>query len=108
MNNLEFRRWSFSFNCMEYSSEMAGGLEQYFSNDDGERLSGDMQFTGLTDVNGVKIFEGDILRCIDDYKYDVIFDSGNFIAVNPDDKLDFYFLDDLEFEVIGNIHEETK
>jgi len=117
MRGLEFRAWDEdikSYINYENSDQFAIGLNGKlidigckFTSQIKEVSKGIVieQFTGLADVNGVKIFEGDTLRCPDGHKYDVVFDSSKFVAVNPDDKLDFYFLDDFDFEVIGNIHE---
>jgi uncharacterized phage protein (TIGR01671 family) len=76
------------------------------------------QFTGLTDKNGVKVFDGDIIQgrdtdyldghCISDYLYKavVIWDenNGKWVASSDDD--DDFDLYDFDFdEVIGNIHD---
>lgn len=42
-----------------------------------------MQFTGLTDKNGVEIFEGDIMGD-EEYKYVVVFIDGAFKLTHPD------------------------
>jgi hypothetical protein len=75
------------------------------------------QCTGLKDKNGKLIYEGDIVYSpLDNGTKKVIFwDKGlaSFMAHNPKDKKfthgigDGYFIE-LEFEVIGNIHENPE
>lgn len=76
------------------------------------------RFTGLTDRNGVKIFEGDIIKwkylCNDHLVYQVVYEKGTagFVTrrnFNNRDGIDCYsdsvFDDDGDMsEVIGNIH----
>lgn len=72
------------------------------------------QFTGLTDKNGKKIFDGDKLECSDIYNDEpytttVRFEDGGFLvdAKGCDYNITCIgFLDDeIELEIIGNIHD---
>lgn len=71
------------------------------------------QYTGLTDKNGKKIFEGDIVK----YKYYlegkpfefqgyIDFKNGSFVIVG--DFMTHYRWLDYEVEVIGNIHDNPE
>ena len=76
------------------------------------------QFVGLTDRNGNKIFEGDIIKIPDDYDefghnageiYEVYFCCGGFRLKPKYSKARGYWLEDDEtVEVIGNIHDNPE
>lgn len=81
------------------------------------------QFTGLTDMNGTKIFEGNIVHLYGDDNYPdlrgidynalVIFKDGGFCAIDgTPDNYGFrsypFAKCDLNCEVIGNIHDDPE
>lgn len=76
------------------------------------------QFTGLTDKNGKKIFEGDIVEFTDKYtrkkgRAEIVFEafkwkySGCYYGGNP---IVWLCIDDksIEFEIIGNIYDNPE
>lgn len=77
-----------------------------------------IQFTGLRDIHGKEVFEGDIVKIPEDYDefgrnageiLKVAFDSGCFRLKRPNSKgRGFYFEDDNMVEIIGNIYNNSE
>lgn len=98
----------------DYLGELSGFIKMYEVAP--ETVS---EFTGLTDKNGKKIFEGDIVKWTDeyfnDYKSEVIYhcDKYNYPAFDFE-KHDYecnglqYAHEDCYLEVIGNIHDNPE
>lgn len=59
--------------------------------------------SGVKDVNGNEIFEGDIIL-LDGEKFVATIDEGSFIIKNENGE--FYYLESLLGEIIGHIAEE--
>ena len=75
------------------------------------------QYTGLTDKNDKKIFEGDIVKCISSFDAKdmvVIFEAAEFHLVdcqrykNYTECCGYRYFGTLETEVIGNIHDNPE
>ena len=66
------------------------------------------QFTGLTDKNGKKIFEGDIVRAMMDYGPAGFYERTVSIGWLDDVGYQWQYFDIPTIEVIGNIHDNPE
>ena len=84
MRQIKFRAWDKSCDKMRGIS----GLQDCFSLRSDGVCNDDyilMQFTGLTDKNGVEVFEGDVIKC-DDIITVITWNDGGFQMITSDNQ----------------------
>ena len=111
---IKFRAWHLDDGMLYFDFDS-------FQKDYHDQYGNIMQFTGLTDKNGKEIYEGDILKCVDEFNenekvIEVVFKNGGYCI-----EWDGMFYDGsditliswanetgIEFEIIGNIYENPE
>ena len=132
MREVKFRLWDLrnKYFFASYTEEMLIDIEgtnlwyqQVYYDDDTYLLDSDnfelMQYTGLKDIHGVEIYDGDIvsneqdtyLVCLgeftdsDDFQYPALRQTGFYIKdVGDNETYPFY---SLAYEIVGNIYENN-
>lgn len=67
------------------------------------------EFSGFKDIDGVEIYEGDILKGAD-LIVKVVWENGHFLAYDLDEISDYldFLLNTFRLKVIGNIHDNPE
>lgn len=123
MREKVFRAWDEQNKKMRYGDPREDGF--YFENDgcamqysiwmssNSDTNSPIMQYTGLQDKNGVKIFEGDVLLSVDEelgnMYAEVVFEKGAFLIKEPGYDAELFLGEELgDFEIVGNVFENKE
>lgn len=111
MREYKFRFWDEDSKTMIYDLylESEGGMKLYLCQ---HPKYESMQYTGLKDIKGKEIYEGDIVKATDILSdtYEIIFDDGCYFANRPYNgiELDSASIINYQVEIIGNIYENPE
>ena len=107
MREIKFRGYDIDNKCWRYFEIDGVGADIFYYNINESSIG---QYTGFTDKNGKKIYEGDILDCGFGVVKRVCFVDGRWLSMcSEDKKYDSDLLQDVlssMCEVIGNTYEE--
>lgn len=113
---IKFRAWDGITMTSAIRLEFAHGLRLVSTSNLDFGMIGDdkcilMQFTGFKDKNGTEICEGDIYIHYKRYN-EVVFKKGSFVSIDHTDEFErqseFYLNKSDEYEVIGNIYQNSE
>lgn len=113
MREIKFRAWDGLYSKMNTNQEtpLVGNLLNSICGQDDPLVDSEktrytlMQYTGLKDINGVEIYEGDILKSDINETFGVVsFQDGKFVVTWEDVSEDLFEWTS-EF-IIGNIYED--
>lgn len=112
IDNDEWVYGSFCMDALEQKNGLCGldGFIRLYDLDKGKMQMHEVdretvvQYTGLTDKNGKRIFEGDILSLRTSRQHVVRFEDGAFVLENTAIPMRFAN----KFEIIGNIHDNPE
>lgn len=102
MREIKFRAWDKVNKC--YYHDVQNAYDEMIGDSFQDVLQNEdlvvEQYTGLKDVNGVEVYENDVVKTFGLNPYTVEFFDGSFNPVSS--------LESSEWEVIGNIHEQPE
>ena len=118
---IKFRIWDVTFKSFDYIELKDGRLKSFsgFSYEEPDDGLIFQQFTGLKDITGREIYEGDIIKDLDEENLIIEFQNGSFIA-NGKTIIPFWsmlvknelvqpaMVNSQTFEVVGNVFENTE
>ena len=108
MREIKFRAWSKRHQKMTQAMVLKLSLYgQLYEGDPEFNVTDDyilMQFTGLKDIEGKEIYEGDILARKNKECDVVVWDKGAFCVRHKNKSMDFIASPNY-FSIVGNVHE---
>ena len=103
-NGLKYQHFILKDVCLDFN---LGGLQEFEVTP--ETVG---QYTGFTDKNGKRIFEGDIIRKTNEGRHPKIFTANIYTNFPTKEEVHYgpceRFTESCEYEIIGNIHDNPE